>query len=114
MGLIFNMDKNITIDIPPLALYDNMSFDYKTLPGTKNTIGPVYLIGNEFVPIQKNMVVTFNNSVIPNGYENKMLIVFIDEDGELSNMGGKIENGKPVLKTRSFGKYSLAIDSIAP
>lgn len=113
-GPNFYMDKNITIDIPPFALYDNMSFDYKTLPATKNTIGPVYLIGDEYVPLQKNMTVTFNNSVIPNGFENKMLIVFIDEEGKLSNMGGKIENGKPVLKTRSFGKYSLAIDSIAP
>ena len=113
-GPNFYMDRNITIDIPPYALYDDMSFDYKILPAAKNTIGPVYLIGNEFVPLQKNMMVTFNNSLIPNGFEEKALIVFIDDDGKLSNVGGKFENGKPVLKIRSFGKYSLAIDTIAP
>jgi len=113
-GPNFYMDKNITIDIPPSALYDDMSFNYKTLPATKNTIGPVYHIGDEYVPLQKKMSVTFNNSPIPKGFENKMMIVFIDEDGGLSNVGGNFENGKPVLKTRSFGKYSLAIDTIAP
>ena len=113
-GPNFYMDKNITIDIPPFALYDNMSFDYKTLPASKNTIGPVYQIGYEFVPLQKNLMVIFNDSPVPKGFEDKALIVFIDDKGDLSSVGGKFENGKPVLKTRSFGKYSLAIDTIAP
>lgn len=113
-GPNFYMDKNIIIDIPPFALYDNMSFNYKVLPPTKNTIGSVFLIGNEYIPLQKKITITFNNSSIPNGFEQKAMIVSIDEDGRLSNMGGELENGKLVLKTRSFGKYGLAIDSIAP
>jgi hypothetical protein len=38
-GPNFYMDKNIIIDIPPFALYDNMSFNYKILPPilSKNT-----------------------------------------------------------------------------
>lgn len=113
-GPNFYMDKNITIDIPPFALYENMSFNYETLPTTKKTIGPVYLIGDEYIPLQKKMILTLNNSSIPIGFEDKTLIVYINGDGELSNVGGSFENGKPVLKTRSFGKYSLAIDTIAP
>lgn len=113
-GPNFYMDKNITIDVPPFALYDNMSFNYKLLPAAKNIIGQVFQIGDEYVPLQKNILVTFNNSLIPKGYEKKVMFVYIDEDGKLSNVGGEFEEGKSMVKIRSFGKYGLAIDTLAP
>lgn len=113
-GPNFYMDKQITIDIPPFALYNDMNFDYKILPGIKNSIGSVYQIGDEFVPLQKNMLLTFNQPEITPGLENKTTAIFIDEKGKIASIGGKFENGKFILKTRSFGKYALAIDTVSP
>ena len=113
-GPDFFMDGNLTIDVPPLALYENMSFNYKELPGVKNGIGKVYQIGNEWIPLQKNISITFNNPSIPENLENKALVVMVDDNNRFSNMGGKMKNGKMVLKTRNFGKFTLALDTIVP
>ena len=37
-----------------------------------------------------------------------------EDDGSLSSMGGKWKEDNMQVKSRFFGKYSLAIDSIAP
>jgi hypothetical protein len=113
-GPNFFMDKYITIDVPPFALYDDMDFDYKVLPALTSTLGSVYQIGDEFIPLQKNILLTFNVPEIPTGLENKTTVIAIDDKGKISSMGGKFEDEKFIIKTRSFGKYGLAIDTIAP
>jgi len=113
-GPNFFMDKTITIDVPPFALYGDMHFDYKILPAGKNGPGHVYQIGEESVPLQKNILLTFNNPEIPSGLENKTTAIIIDDKGKTTSMGGKFENGKFILKTRAFGIYGLGVDTIAP
>jgi hypothetical protein len=110
----FFMNKYITIDVPPFALYDDMNFDFKILPAIKNSLGNVYQVGDEFIPLQKNITLTFNRPEIPSGLEDKTTVILIDDKGKISSQGGKFENGKIVIKTRSFGKYGLAIDTIPP
>ena len=41
-------------------------------------------------------------------------MVAIYDDNEISCVGGKYENGYVTTELRSFGKYAVAIDSIAP
>ena len=113
-GPNFYDDENISIDIPPMALYDKMAFSTSTAKKAKGTIGPVYIIGDENIPLQKNFTLSIKNPSIPVGFKDKTLFVIVDENDNLSAMGGEYFNGEMKLKSRYFGKYSLAIDTIAP
>ena len=113
-GPNFYNDENISLDIPPMALYENMEFSTSTTKQVKSTIGPIFLIGNEDIPLQKNFTLSIKNPSIPNGFEDKTLFVIVDENDNLSAMGGEYFNGEMKLKSRYFGKYALAIDSIPP
>ena len=45
----------------------------------------------------------------------KLFIAYIDNDGKVSSLGGKLcEDGYVETSTRSLGQYALKIDSIAP
>lgn len=113
-GPNFLSDEEITLDLPPLALYDDMEFSYSKKPAITNTYGAVYKIGDQDVPLQKSFSLTFNNNPVPDSYQNKAIVVMVDEKGNLSSMGGKLEGGKMKIKSRSFGNYSLAVDTVAP
>jgi hypothetical protein len=113
-GPNFYNDEELSVDIPPFALYDNMDFKSSKSPTQKGLIGPVFYIGNKDTPLQKNITITFKNPAIPSAYKNKTLFVILDENGNSSAMGGKFHDGKMTLRTRFFGKYSLAIDTIKP
>lgn len=107
-------DEEITLDIPPMALYNKMNFTYSIGPSIASTFGPVYEIGDEDVPLQKNFSLIFKNNPIPSHLYDKALVVMVDENRNLSSMGGKMIEGKMKVKSRYFGKYSLAVDTISP
>lgn len=107
-------DENISVDIPPMALYEKMTFSTSQGKTVKGTIGPVFTIGDANIPLQKNFTLSIKKPSIPEGYENKALFVIIDEKGNIDAMGGELYNGEMKIKSRYFGSYALAIDSIAP
>jgi murein DD-endopeptidase MepM/ murein hydrolase activator NlpD len=41
-------------------------------------------------------------------------IAYIDNNGKVSSLGGKMKNGCMVVETRSMGEYTIKIDSVAP
>jgi len=113
-GPNFINDEQISLDIPPMALYNKMDFTYSVGPSQANTYGPVYEIGDIDVPLQKSFSLTFKNNPIPSDLHDKALAVMVEDNGTLTSMGGKMIKGKMQLKSRYFGKYSLAVDSISP
>lgn len=113
-GPNFINDQEITIDIAPMALYDDMYFSYQKKPSNKNTYGAVYAIGDTKIPLQKSFNLIFNKNPIPEKYLSKAIVVMVDNKGNLSSMGGKLENGKMTIRSRYFGNYSLAVDTVAP
>lgn len=113
-GPNFINDEEITLDIAPMALYNDVYFSYKKKASRKNTYGAVYEIGNLEIPLQKNFNLVFNKNPIPDKYLDKAIVVMVNKKGNLSSMGGKLENGKMTIKSRYFGNYSLAVDTVAP
>jgi hypothetical protein len=113
-GPNFLSDSEITFDLPPMALYEDMEFTYSVKPSLATTYGPVYEIGNPDIPLQKSFSLRFNQNPIPAKYQSKALVVMVNSSGSLHSAGGSLENGKMSVKSRSFGSYSLAVDTIAP
>jgi hypothetical protein len=107
-------DSAITFDLPPFALYDDMDFTYKILATSDKTYGPVYEIGNPEIPLQKNFSLTFKDNPIPSHLNDKALVVMLDENNNMSSMGGKIKGDQIFVRSRYFGKYAFAVDTISP
>jgi hypothetical protein len=113
-GPNFFMDPSISIDIPPLALYEDMSFNYTKSAPIPGVIDSIYTIGNPEIPLQKYITVRFHTMKFPPGLEEKTLFVYVQKDNTLGSAGKPMEDDVPSLRTRSFGRYSLAVDTIPP
>lgn len=67
-----------------------------------------------------NELTTFKNFTVrirPNSEwadHPKKYIAYIDNDGTVSSLGGKMKDGCMEVQTRSMGEYTIKIDSIAP
>jgi hypothetical protein len=113
-GPNFYQNDAFILDVPYHALYDDMVFTYEEKASLKNTYGPVYVIGNEDFPLQKNFSFIIKENPVPEKYQDKACFVMIEKDGSPSYMGGKIIDGKMTLKSRYFGSYSLMVDTVSP
>lgn len=51
---------------------------------------------------------------LPEGREDKGVIVSISQDGKISNCGGRYYDGKMVGRFFSFGTFAVAVDTVAP
>lgn len=104
----------IKLKFPKESLYENQCFNYVQEPKKTGMIGPTHLICNYSIPVQEHYEIALRVDSIPDSLQNKLVAVFIGEKGGISSEGGIFINGWINFKTRSFGRYSVMIDSIAP
>lgn len=113
-GPNFFMDPEITIDIPPMALYDAMNFSYSKRAPLPLLNDSIYQIGDEGVALQKPITIRFHRLTQSPELEKKTIFVSIDDRDRIRSLGRSNEPGALVLKTRSFGRFSIAVDTVAP
>ena len=103
-----------TAEIPKKAFY---RFEY-VLARQLDTIGNIasdfaYVFGSEDIPIQKNINLKLRPAE-KYASSDKLYVVAISKDGKFVPQGGKMTDGMVCTKTRSFGTFALAIDTINP
>ena len=104
-----------SVFLPKGALYEDFFFNFSTQNSISNGIGHVYNIHNLYTPLQDYIYVTLPLDSSYFAKSDKVLAVSLDEKLKLmSGEGGELENGKIKFKTRSFGPYTLMIDTIPP
>jgi len=104
----------VSVLIPKNALYQDMTFSYEKEPATLGSCTDFYQIGSEEVPVHSPFILSIKSEKIEPALRNKLLIVMLDEEGEISEAGGKYKDGKVTSNLKSFGKYAIGIDTIAP
>lgn len=108
-------NENVRIKWPSTCLYDNLKFEF----GQDEAIGrcqtPRYLIQNRFEPLNDYMELSININHLPQELQSKCVIMSLTEKAQvIAAEGGEIENGWITCKTRSFGPYTVFLDTIAP
>lgn len=121
-SLLFALDKtntfkrsDIKVTIPPFALYEDLYFRYEKKPAIATSIAPVHVIQDLYTPLHQYMNVSLqlDSTYLPKA--NKVYMVSLDEKLEvLAPEGGTFERGFIKTRTRSFGPYTLMIDTIPP
>jgi hypothetical protein len=104
---------NLRVTADPLALYDTICFSYEKLP-VKKSVFSRWQVHTADVPLHTYISFSIKpETAIPFSLNNKMAM--IQEDGKArAGKAATLNNGWYTASFRSFGVYSLAIDTSAP
>ena len=104
--------ENISIELPPNVLYEDLKFDYFMSDSIKG-VSPIHHIHYETVPLHGSFSLFIKGNV-PDSLRKKALIVSLDEKGKPTNEWGEWTKNGVLTKTRSFGNFTISIDTVAP
>lgn len=122
--------EGIKVKIPPCSLYEDIDFDFSqskdTLPGT---FAPVFKLHTDMVPNHYAYTVSIRTKRIPEKYQSKALVVSLDGNNAKYPRGGNPDpkgsndSSSPLgvgsscwitTETKHFGRYTVALDTVAP
>ncbi len=105
---------SLTITIPRDAFYTNVFFRYALAEGAGRGLSPIYSIGNPNIPLHTSYTLGIRVRSDEKAAESKTCIAKVEKDGKLKFMGGAYKNGYVKASLRTFGNYTIAIDTIPP
>lgn len=105
----------VKLEVPSGSLYEDADFNYVRIP-SENSFHPfIHIIGNKNVAMHKYGKLMIKAKGIPDRLINKACIVSFRENGTPSYEGGELLRDNWIsTRTREFGKYGIAVDSVAP
>ncbi len=121
-GAFFEWNKNniyenddIKVDIPSGTFYSNQLFWTNKLRNPYSDYSKLIEVYDAGIPIHKYYTLRIrldsNAQIID---KSKLCILSLNSKDQLIYEGGKYNNGFIETKTRSFGKYFIGIDTLAP
>jgi len=109
----FNQEE-IEIIIPSNALYDDIDFSYSKTSAGKIAYAGIHKIHNTETALQKAYTLRIKTNNIPDSLTNKACIISINKNGKIIYEGGTFENNWVTTQTKSFGNFTIGIDSAPP
>ncbi|SMO42804.1 Peptidase family M23 [Saccharicrinis carchari] len=98
--------------IPKGALYDDTDISIEAQNDTDK--GMIYQVGRKDIPLHKSIHISVALPQHLEKWKDKVALASINKSGKKQYAGGYVKNDSIKLKTRDFGKYIVAIDTIAP
>ncbi|MGC9374635.1 MAG: M23 family metallopeptidase [Bacteroidales bacterium] len=110
---------DIKVVIPANALYDTLDFKYRSTETTDYAFSKLHHIHNEYTPLHKNINISLRMENLPETLSEKAFVAQIEKIGngkaeKIIFCGGEIEGDFITAQTRSFGTYTVLVDTIAP
>ena len=102
------------LNIPLNALYDDLKFEFYKSPRQPGFYSEMYSVHNIYTPMQKACIINIKPVGVKSKYLSKAVIVNIGKSGKISSLGGVLKDGFIQANIKSFGKYSIMIDTIPP
>ena len=103
--------EHIEVIMPPDALYDHLHFNYHQGARPKDGYSMVQHVHNRFIPLFKSYELKIKpDSTLTDALKPKAIIV----DDRRNSHGGNFDDGWVRTKTRSFGSFHVAVDTVPP
>ena len=109
----FQNDK-IQIEIPANSFYNYQIFDFEQENGISGSFSPLFKVFDEYTPLQHKITLKLKAIGLSEAQQNKALIAYIDNDGDISNKGGVYRDGWIETRTSHLGGYTILIDDTPP
>jgi hypothetical protein len=106
--------EDITFDLPPDALYEDLDFIYSRSTPVHGSYSPVYHLQNETVPLHSACALSINANNVPKALLSNAIIVKVSESGYFTGKSSKRENDVIKTQIREFGNYTIAVDTVPP
>ena len=104
----------LCIEIPKYSLYDTLFFTYKVFEDSSDIFhSPIHCVHNEEYTVHSPYALSVKTTV-PESLASKSYICKLNKKGKPNYVGGKYKDGKISVKTRLFGNFTVAIDTINP
>lgn len=107
-------DDDLEISIPESCLYEDIHFKVKKTAPVKWTFSKLYHIQDNRVGAHKPYSLSIKADGIPEGKEDKAIIVSIDGNLKKYYVGGEYKDGWVSTTTKNFGNYAITTDTRAP
>lgn len=108
------MSDQLLVDLPNGVLYEDLYFKFRKEPPTRKTLTPIYWIHDHYTPLHSYINVSIKYDQADKMIRDKSLIVSTTDKKSWYPEGGKWKGNNLSVKTRSFGGYAIAIDTLAP
>lgn len=109
---VFETD-HLKLSLPSNSLYDSLYFHFDVLPATKKSYTPIYRLHQDNVPLHSYNKLSIKADEIPEKLKSKTLIARIKEQ-EYSTQTVKWEGAWVTASIRSFGDYTIVVDTVQP
>ena len=106
--------EDIIFEVPGKALYDDLYFEYKVSPSSKNSFSPIHHLHYDYVPLHARCNLKIRPDSLPQKLQDKALIARIGEKNKFKSAGGEWVDGFIETRIREFGKYCILVDTIPP
>ena len=108
-------EAGVRLTLPALALYEDAFVHYERKQPPAKAITPLHRLHDANTPIQSYCTLELDlPAELPQELLAKALIVSIGTGGKPSAEGGTVTAGTITTKVRSFGAYTVMIDTVPP
>ena len=105
---------DIMLYLPANILYEDLNFLYWKEDTLERAFAPLYHIHDWYTPLQSYMALSIRLKEMPASLRKYALVVSLDNEGGILPEGGYWKGDYLIVKTRSFGPYTVMIDSVKP
>lgn len=106
--------RDIRIQFDANTFYEDQPFDYELLPAPKGALSLVHRIHEDTAPLHKSMSVSIRASGLAEDLQSKALLGKVTDEGKIVSAGGGYSSGFVRGRPRSFGRYVIVADTVAP
>ena len=108
-------NEEVELKLPEEALFNDLKFKYKLLPGNSRTYSNIHCLHNYLVPLNKSARISIKPTSLPEKLRDKAIIASINiASNSLSSIGGEYSFGWVKSNTKVFGNFCVVVDTIAP
>jgi len=112
---IFLIKDNFRASLPKGAVYNEFCFNFRDEKTSQSRFhSNIYHLHKNTEPLHKKGVISISAKTVPDTLKNKASIVYISNKGSISWMESKELDGFFTTKFKTFGKFAIMVDTVAP
>jgi murein DD-endopeptidase MepM/ murein hydrolase activator NlpD len=104
----------VRVVVPKDGLYENIKFHFAKAETDSGKYSAIFSVDREETPLKKPFVLSIKPRNLPPYLRSKAGITGIGTKGNPISQGGSYKNGFVTAQVKSFGRFFVSIDTLAP
>lgn len=107
-------EQGVSLTVPAMVLYDDAYVRYECRPAPPGAVSPLHVLHDPLTPLHSSATLRLDLPEMPEEHLSKALVVRVDASGRASAVGGGRSEGRLTASIRSFGSYTIMLDTVPP